>query len=470
LGSNNVIAFECHGKTNQQWYLSGNNLKTRHDDNLCLHYDTQANNAIVRECNSDTNQQWYFKNADPASACMKAKTLHEIASLVCPRQTKNSSVSGTGTAMYGKVKRSVIKAYESLSSTCDANTCEQADFVGAVLRTAGHDFMDWNGDRSTGGSDGCVDFDDEDNAGLKPSLCGAGEFWKGATLNEVYKEFCGTVSYADFLVIASEAVMIRTRPDYSSKTQTSPTLSFDFKFGRETSTSCKKTSDTALPNAMDGCSAVDEVFNKRMGLNDWRASAALMGVHSLGRMRAENSGFEGWWNTGKGAKTFDNDFYKSMTVGWRPKKDMGPKKDKAAWMRADNGPTTDLFLDTDLCLYQGKDITAANAPDACHWSVIRNGISNNNHCIDPLGFFDRSLFPFLGCCSAFADIIVPDVLALPLLCGSDDPCFLNEGAGGNFGPGAATDAVIEFALNEKAWLRDFKKAWKKATENNLPVR
>merc|ERR1712232_447930 len=97
-----------------------------------------------------------------------------------------------------------------------------------------------------------------------------------------------------------EAMMIRTRPDFSPATNTSNTLSFDFKFGRQTATTCKRTSETALPNPTDGCAAVDDVFNKRLALKDWRASAALMGTHTLGRMRSQNSGFEGWWNTGEG--------------------------------------------------------------------------------------------------------------------------------------------------------------------------
>jgi hypothetical protein len=79
------------------------------------------------------------------------------------------------------------------------------------VRTAGHDFMDYrktNGVES-GGSDGCINFGDEDNTGLADCLEASG-------LIEVFKDHCTTVSLADFLVIAGEAVMGRTAELYDA--------------------------------------------------------------------------------------------------------------------------------------------------------------------------------------------------------------------------------------------------------------
>eukprot|EP00971_Amphidinium_carterae_P311566 6192475-Amphidinium_carterae.1 len=56
---------------------------------------------------------------------------------------------------------------------CTATECPQADWAGCVLRVAGHDFMDF-GD-GEGGSDGCLDLFDPDNAGL-PECLHSGEF------------------------------------------------------------------------------------------------------------------------------------------------------------------------------------------------------------------------------------------------------------------------------------------------------
>lgn len=45
----------------------------------------------------------------------------------------------------------------------------QARFVGCLVRTAGHDFMDFRHEAdgtTTGGTDGCFNLEDPDNAGL----------------------------------------------------------------------------------------------------------------------------------------------------------------------------------------------------------------------------------------------------------------------------------------------------------------
>ena len=57
--------------------------------------------------------------------------------------------------------------------------------AGCIVRVAGHDFMDfrYSSDSSTGGSDGCINFNDEDNAGLSQCLQGSG-------LPEIFEDFC----------------------------------------------------------------------------------------------------------------------------------------------------------------------------------------------------------------------------------------------------------------------------------------
>ena len=59
-----------------------------------------------------------------------------------------------------------------------------------------------------GGSDGCVDFSDGDNAGLDVCLY-RGSF--GVLIADAYASYCTTVSLADFLVISAEAVIGVTR-------------------------------------------------------------------------------------------------------------------------------------------------------------------------------------------------------------------------------------------------------------------
>lgn len=80
------------------------------------------------------------------------------------------------------------------------------------MRLAGHDLMDYRKVSSTsslGGSDGCINFNDGDNAGLLDCI-------NENNLNSVYRNVCTLVSLADFIVIAAEAVMGRTATTYNS--------------------------------------------------------------------------------------------------------------------------------------------------------------------------------------------------------------------------------------------------------------
>merc|ERR1719356_2193147 len=72
-----------------------------------------------------------------------------------------------------------------------------------------------------------------------------------------------------------------------------------------------------------------------MGLS-WRYSAALMGVHSLGRARRENSGYEGFWSDAHNSRLFNNNYFISIiTKGWMPH--------KIGWGNVDLTTATDNF-------------------------------------------------------------------------------------------------------------------------------
>ena len=59
----------------------------------------------------------------------------------------------------------------------------------------------------SGGSDGCVNFEDPDNAGLPTCLV-----W--TNINTIYNDWCGKLSLADFMVIAGEVVVGKLAVDY----------------------------------------------------------------------------------------------------------------------------------------------------------------------------------------------------------------------------------------------------------------
>jgi len=68
---------------------------------------------------------------------------------------------------------SVIELYENLAPHTTPASNPRASFAGCLVRTAGHDFMDFRmhpDNTTTGGMDACINFNDPDNAGLKECL------------------------------------------------------------------------------------------------------------------------------------------------------------------------------------------------------------------------------------------------------------------------------------------------------------
>ena len=125
-----------------------------------------------------------------------------------------TSLGAANKSKYRAIVADVIAAYDAVASTVGDEYNPRAKFAGCLVRTAGHDFMDFrtNTDGSIeGGSDGCIHFADGDNAGLADCLI-------ASTLPEIYKAstYCNKVSVADFLVVAAEAVMGRTAADYDA--------------------------------------------------------------------------------------------------------------------------------------------------------------------------------------------------------------------------------------------------------------
>jgi hypothetical protein len=76
-------------------------------------------------------------------------------------------------AKYKAIVAEVVAKYEAVDSTVSDNTNPRAKFAGCLVRTAGHDFMDYRvaaDGTESGGSDGCIIFADGDNTGLADCL------------------------------------------------------------------------------------------------------------------------------------------------------------------------------------------------------------------------------------------------------------------------------------------------------------
>lgn len=371
---------------------------------------------------------------------------------------------------YDAVVAKVQGLYDSLDHSCNATHCQQADWAGCVLRIAGHDFMDYAD--GEGGADGCLDMQDADNAGLAECIY-TGEH--GKSLADAYKDFCTTISLADFFVISAEAVMMSSRQHVLNDDPSRTALDFKnkFKYGRTTGKECAF-AHGRLPNPENSCSAVQTTFVDRMGLS-WDWAAALMGVHSLGRASIGNSGYNGWWTDFDNSRKFNNDYYGSIVVkGWAPEPAVNGNAGKNQWKRVDVGVDEahlgkEMMLNTDMCLYYTMDnegLVELNAATAeaenctCAWaSYVKVQNSVNNYFGGKFCGTDdipgASDFPRQRalCCGLGDDYSIND---LPMDCGLPIKPL-----------GPAAGAVKRYANSEDAWLKDFTRAWTVATTNGF---
>ena len=104
----------------------------------------------------------------------------------------------------------------------------------------------------TGGSDGCINFNDPVNAGLLQCI-------QTFDLPSIYANYCDQISLADFFVVISEAILARTHHTFNPDTifgapGLARQLRSEFRYGRETQLTCEAAG--LVPKAEDGCSGI----------------------------------------------------------------------------------------------------------------------------------------------------------------------------------------------------------------------
>eukprot|EP00439_Symbiodinium_sp_Y106_P042155 s1442_g5.t1 len=406
--------------------------------------------CVGDSCAPRTDGPWLLQQSSRRGQLQSSVQVNATPSelMPCPGGAVLTTACMTA-AQYDDVVTAVRGHLESLPAICTATDCPQADWAGCVLRMAGHDFMDFaNGQ---GGADACTDMTDADNGGL-PACLANGEH--GISLREVYEGFCTSVSLADFLVIAAEAVIMSTRARHEAANPSAPQLDLrsSFRFGRTTAVTCDFAAGR-LPNPENGCDAVEQTFLDGMGL-DWTEAAALMGVHSLGRAQVSNSGYHGWWSDPENSRRFNNDYFVSLLAkGWIPELAVAGNAGKNQWERSDIGRDTsfdghEMMLNSDLCLVYSENgrnggPVLATEHDCCAWltsDTIPGAVASNGgeYCGGNPGRGERG-----QCCGDQGGD-----------CGDrNDPS------------GPAADAVLLFAGNEAAWLESFVRAWTIAIDN-----
>jgi hypothetical protein len=414
---------------------------------------------------------------DSKTAASTKKYPSEV--LTCPTGGVLRTPAGFSQANYEAVFASVVEQYETVDSTIKDNYNKRANFAGCLVRFAGHDFMDFRTGAGRGGSDGCIDFSEADNAGLEHCL----EEFKIA---DVFAKHCGTISLADFIVVAGEAVMARTSPTYNAATPfaegtLAKTFRDNFKYGRETATTCAWNKGY-MADASVGCENHEDIFVKHIfnGQEDaWTLTAAIKGAHTLGSAKPQFSGFDGFWSDAENAGIFNNDYYKSLMLkGWAPQLAVNGCPEKNQWQRVDSGKTAhkELMLDADLCLayHNNKDyaecLKTATAMDCAHLRGMGTRLAaTNGHCCantETNILFDYDVLK-AGKPNAFCGQNITEAKQ-----GERSHCCKSEGEN-SYGDcdealaptGPAINAIYSFIQNENTWLKNYGTAWNLATEN-----
>jgi hypothetical protein len=250
----------------------------------------------------------------------KDKGSYLVDLFTCPSGSMvTKTVSSFSASDYASVAEKIWDLYEAY----DAD--DKSRFGGCLVRLAGHDFMDFrnsdlsgNGGSTSGGSDGCINLDDEDHTGLESCIAATG-------LADAYEHFCTELSLPDFIVIAAEAIMGRLATDFTSTDdyfndgKLGKRFRDNFRMGRSLSTKCSW-AEGLMPNPANSCDGLESIFvDEIFKGNDeaWTLTAAISGAHTLGAAQISNSGYDGYWSDKTNQNTFNNDYYLSiLTKGW----------------------------------------------------------------------------------------------------------------------------------------------------------
>ena len=287
-----------------------------------------------------------------------AETRASISNIIKKRSLENNRSLQTSTNCVSR--RTYEEIFEDIVNLSQAITDvgDRGHFFGGIVRLAAHDFMDYdkNSEGSTTskalGSDGCLDFENQANAGLPDLWC---DDIVRCPLKTLYDTNYAFMSKADFWVAAANAVVKETSISSASRPDG---LILPFRWGRIDEGNCEESSGR-LPEA-EGCSQVQATFIDRMGLT-WRDAVALLGAHTLGRGDTNFSGHDGTWvDTDEESTIFDKRFYEEVVRrSWRPRQTASSGVNWT-WGNQNRGV---MMLNTDICLY--FDIPEGNDQTCC---------------------------------------------------------------------------------------------------------
>ena len=309
-----------------------------------------------------------------------------------------------------RASRDILRQINSEKIPSSAGT--EYPLISGFARVAFHDCI---GD---GGCDGCLDMSRPPNGGLIRYI---------TILDGLFtRRYAKKMSRADFYALAAVAGLEKA----TSCSQDKFLGRYQLKFGRkDCSTVPHEDSQNNFPNVVGNIDDTLSYFAKEFGFNT-RETVALLGAHTLGRVRMETSGFEGRWvrntlaNGVNPASVLDNEYYKELLRPWVQVNITSPfnGRTRAQWQNPNtpantvstrlNSDQLPMLLNVDFCF-------------ALNFTVI-----------DAVGHIGCRICPrsniLPGCCS-----LSP---TLPL--------------------------VVQYANNNKLWLSDFTNVFMKMISRN----
>jgi len=237
-----------------------------------------------------------------------------------------------------------------------------------------------------GGCNGCINFNNPDNNGLKPAV---------DTLNALYvkNNFQSTgASRADFWAMAAAVglgMAVRSsngqRNNGLGCTPQScpgpcPIPCMTLQWGRVDAATC--TDEPPLPSPTMTSTGLFSYFQQQFGFT--RAQVVtIMGAHSLGGAKAENSGYKGKW-TGPDNAGFSELFYTNMIskdIKWT-NVNVSPPNGTVKWqydgVYATSGGDAGFMLNTDFEMFYELSLDS-NAQTTCTLAPTC-GLSSPNTC------------------------------------------------------------------------------------------
>ena len=210
-----------------------------------------------------------------------------------------------------------------------------------ALRLSFHDCV--------GGCDGCLNLDDEDNAGLEDIV---------TSLEAVYADnnFSELLSRADFWaytgILAVERSVKTNNRNCVSDDCSVTTPVFNFQYGRvDCDTAPSTDANVGHPGSNLDYDGLIAYFEDNFGFNE-NETVALMGAHTLGGASRANSGHAGSWVTGERA-WFNKNYYSIMidaANAWTQTDISSRNEDAIYQWNSDAG----FMLNADMAIY--KDI------------------------------------------------------------------------------------------------------------------